>query len=41
MSKGDIDTKLSHMISSLAKIGAEIEPETEELPTIVLESSRK
>ena len=41
LSQGEVDPKLSNVASSLAKIGSQLELQSEEQPTIVLESSKK
>jgi len=41
LSQGEIDKSLSQVVSSLAKIAAQLEPNNENVPTIVLESQSK
>lgn len=41
LSQGDIDKNLAQVVSSLAKVAAQIEPNNENVPTIVLESKSK
>ena len=41
LSQGEIDKNLAQIVSSLAKVAAEIEPNNEKIPTIVLESKSK
>ena len=41
LSEGEIDTNLAQVVSSLAKVAAQIEPNNENVPTIVLESKSK
>ena len=41
LSQGQIDKNLAQIVSSLAKVAAEIEPNNENIPTIVLESKSK
>jgi len=41
LSQGDIDKNLAQVVSSLAKVAAQIEPNNENIPTIVLESKSK
>jgi len=41
LSQGEIDKNLSQVVSSLAKIAAQLEPNNENVPTIVLESQSK
>ena len=41
LSQGEIDKNLSQVISSLAKVAAQLEPNNENTPTIVLESKSK
>jgi len=41
LSQGEIDKSLSQVVSSLAKIAAQLEPSNENVPTIVLESQSK
>jgi len=39
--QGEIDKNLSQVVSSLAKVAAQLEPNNENVPTIVLESQSK
>jgi len=41
LSQGEIDKNLAQVVSSLAKVAAQIEPNNENIPTIVLESKSK
>lgn len=41
LSQGEIDKNLSQVVSSLAKVAAQLEPNNENVPTIVLESQSK
>jgi len=41
LSQGEINKSLSQVVSSLAKIAAQLEPNNENVPTIVLESQSK
>lgn len=41
LSQGEIEKNLSQVVSSLAKIAAQLEPNNENVPTIVLESQSK
>jgi len=41
LSQGEIDKNLSQVISSLAKVGAQLEPNNDCTPTIILESKSK
>ena len=41
LAQGEIDKNLAQVVSSLAKVAAQIEPNNENVPTIVLESKSK